>query len=255
VPGYPHFVAEPDLFVVCKNCSAEVSPYVTECPYCGQRVRKRAPKIERDGAPQDTRKRPRAPKLPRLRRDEIPGIAPETTPRLTFVLIAICLAAAVALRVDQLLVFDYGLFGQPDGEWWRLVTSPLLHDNLGYLFVTMLTVGIFGTHLERRFGPVAVVLVFLGAAVAGTALCIAVDAYPAIGANGAALGLLCAWLVDDRRAAARGDERGNDLLGVYVIAAVLALVPFAETDASFVAAAGGAVAGGLFGLVLGLTRR
>ena len=38
-------MTEPDLFVICKSCSAEVSPYVTECPYCGQRVRKRAPKI------------------------------------------------------------------------------------------------------------------------------------------------------------------------------------------------------------------
>src|SRR6202008_4662809 len=39
----------PDLFVVCKKCGAEVSPYITECPYCGTRLRKRAPKIERDG--------------------------------------------------------------------------------------------------------------------------------------------------------------------------------------------------------------
>src|SRR3712207_7517626 len=46
---------------------------------------------------------------------------------------------------------------------------------------------------------------------------------PALGANGAALGLLCAWLVDDRRAAARGDDRGNDLIGVWVIAAAPAL--------------------------------
>ena len=38
----------PDLFVVCKNCGSEVSPYITECPYCGTRLRKRAPKIERD---------------------------------------------------------------------------------------------------------------------------------------------------------------------------------------------------------------
>ena len=48
-------MSEPDLFVVCKNCSAEVSPYVTECPYCGQRVRKRAPKIGPDGDPQTGR--------------------------------------------------------------------------------------------------------------------------------------------------------------------------------------------------------
>ena len=25
-----------DLFVVCKQCGSEVSPYITECPYCGQ---------------------------------------------------------------------------------------------------------------------------------------------------------------------------------------------------------------------------
>jgi rRNA maturation endonuclease Nob1 len=41
--------SSPDLFVVCKNCGSEVSPYITECPYCGTRLRKRAPKIERDG--------------------------------------------------------------------------------------------------------------------------------------------------------------------------------------------------------------
>ncbi|MBA3747770.1 MAG: hypothetical protein H0W96_09830, partial [Solirubrobacterales bacterium] len=43
-------MSQPDLFVVCKNCQAEVSPYITECPYCGTRLRKRAPKIERPDA-------------------------------------------------------------------------------------------------------------------------------------------------------------------------------------------------------------
>jgi len=42
-------VAEVDLNVVCKNCGSEVSPYITECPYCGQRLRKRAPKLRQDG--------------------------------------------------------------------------------------------------------------------------------------------------------------------------------------------------------------
>ena len=42
-------MAAPELSVVCKNCGAEVSPYVTECPYCGTRLRKRAPKLERRG--------------------------------------------------------------------------------------------------------------------------------------------------------------------------------------------------------------
>src|SRR5919206_266047 len=28
----------PELSLVCKSCGAEVSPYITECPYCGARV-------------------------------------------------------------------------------------------------------------------------------------------------------------------------------------------------------------------------
>ena len=51
----------PDLFVVCKSCGREVSPYITECPYCGNRLRKRAPKLERGGTP-------KPPKPPRKRR-------------------------------------------------------------------------------------------------------------------------------------------------------------------------------------------
>ena len=72
-------MSQPDLFVVCKNCGSEVSPYVTECPYCGQRVRKRAPKLERDGHDDAPRtKQRRRPKLSRLRPEEIEGIAPDT---------------------------------------------------------------------------------------------------------------------------------------------------------------------------------
>ncbi|HEV2075173.1 MAG TPA: rhomboid family intramembrane serine protease, partial [Thermoleophilaceae bacterium] len=243
-------MTEPDLFVVCKNCSAEVSPYVTECPYCGQRVRKRAPKIGRDGTPEEPRGRRRA-RLPRLRGDEIPGIAPEGRPYATFAVVAVCLVLGVAVRIDPLLSFDLGLYGPPGDEWWRVALAPLLHGNLGYLFVAMLATGIFGMHLEQRFGPAVVPVLFLAAGVGGAALSAALGAYPALGANGAALGLLAAWLVDDRRASRRGHERGSDLLGTYVIAAVLALVALAEPEASFVAAAGGAVIGALAGLILG----
>ena len=42
-------MAGPELSVVCRNCGSEVSPYVTECPYCGTRIRKRAPRLEREG--------------------------------------------------------------------------------------------------------------------------------------------------------------------------------------------------------------
>jgi membrane associated rhomboid family serine protease len=79
--------------------------------------------------------------------------------------------------------------------------------------------------------------------------------YLVLGANGAALGMLVAWLVEDRLAARRGDDRENDLLGVYVFAAVLLLMPFAVTEASAVAGLVGAAVGALIGLMLPLFAR
>ena len=248
-------MTEPDLFVVCKNCSSEVSPYVTECPYCGQRVRKRAPKIEKEGATEPRGRRSRAPSLPKLRRDEIPGIAVETRPWATIALIAVAGLVTLALRTGEVSPLDLGVFNSSYEEWWRLLVTPFVHQNLGYLFVAMVAVGVFGTHLERRFGSPAPVLIFMGAGLAGAAASVALDVYPALGANGAALGLLCAWLAEDRRAARRGDDRENDLIGVYVIAAALVLLSVADDTASIVAAAAGAAAGSFAGLVLAALRR
>jgi len=81
------------------------------------------------------------------------------------------------------------------------------------------------------------------------------EAFPVYGANGAALGLLCAWLVDDRLAARRADDRDNDLLGVYVIAIMLVLLSLAEEAANIGAAVGGAVMGALLGMMLPLFTR
>lgn len=244
-------MSEPDLFVVCKSCSAEVSPYVTECPYCGQRVRKRAPKIGPDGTPRDRRLRRRAPKLPKLRPDEIPGIAAETTPYATGALVVLALLAAVVTASGAVSYYDLGAVVVPlDGDWWRVAATPFLHDNLGYTFLALVSVAIFGMHLERRFGRPAPVLLFVAAGAGGAALSAAAGMYPAVGANGAALGLLCAWLVEDRTAARRGEDRGNDMLGVYVIAGLLLALSLATEDASILAALGGAAVGTLAGLVL-----
>jgi membrane associated rhomboid family serine protease len=258
-------VSQPDLFVVCKNCGSEVSPYVTECPYCGQRVRKRAPKINRDSGEPTTKRRRRATKLPRLRAEEIAGIAPDTRPYATGALILVCLVGLLLFAADpDLSVLDPGyLFVSQgaDDDIWRWFTTPFLHaDQLGYALVALFAVGLFGTLLERRFGPVVVVLAFILTGAAGSALAAVLEtppllaadvtAWPVMGANGAALGLLCAWLVDDRLARRRGDDRENDLLGVYVIAAVLVLLSLTTEEANIGAAIGGAVAGAVIGLLL-----
>jgi membrane associated rhomboid family serine protease len=256
-------VSQPDLFVVCKNCGSEVSPYVTECPYCGQRVRKRAPKIDRSTGEPETKRRRRARKLPRLRAEEIAGIAPDTRPYATGILILLCVVGVVLYAADPSLDLGYLNVNNPLGgfdEPWRWFVTPFLHaDQLGYAFVALVGVGIFGTLLERRFGPVPIVLVFVLSGAAGAALAATLETPPLLsdasawsvyGANGAALGLLCAWLVDDRLAARRGDDRENDLLGVYIIAAVLVLLSLTTEEANIAAAVGGAIAGSLIGLLL-----
>src|ERR1700678_3277680 len=75
----------PDLFVVCKQCGAEVSPYITECPYCGHRLRRRAPDLPRGGGTGATRRSGRL-HLPRFGRSARSGegsvLAPHRTSRV-----------------------------------------------------------------------------------------------------------------------------------------------------------------------------
>jgi len=246
--------------VVCKNCSAEVSPYVTECPYCGQRVRKRAPKLDKSGRRGERRsRRPSAPKLGRLRRDEIPGIAPDVRPYATGVLLLIALVEMCVLATGHVSPLDLGAIGGPVGnDYWRFVATPFVYPNAspslfanaGYAFVTLAAAGIFGALLERRFGSIVAALTFVLCGAAGAALSTAVEVFPVTGANGVALGLLTAWFVDDQLARRRGDDRENDLLGVGVIAGLLLLMPAADHLASWAAGIGGAATGAIIGAIV-----
>jgi membrane associated rhomboid family serine protease len=248
-------VSQPDLFVVCKNCGSEVSPYVTECPYCGQRVRKRAPKIERgEDEPKRERKR-RTRSLPRMRRGEIPGIRVDSRPYGTITLILVALAASLAWSTKQVTLHDLGAIygGLPlNNEWWRLVAAPFVHDNAGYAFIALVAVGVFGTALERRFNWFVPVAIFLAAGAAGNALVLAVNAGDTWGANGGALGLLAAWAVEWRLT--RNDDE-TDRIGLWVFAAVLFGISAAWPAANIVAAVAGAGVGALAGFALAQRNR
>lgn len=242
-----------DLFVVCKTCGSEVSPYITECPYCGSRLRKRAPKLDKEGQPRERRRR-RAPRpaLSPLKPGEMPGIRLEQRPWATLGLVVAALLTSLAVQTTWVDTVDLAVFGTPDGEWWRLLTASFVYVNTGYALVGLLSVGLFGWLIERRHGHWAPVLVFVAAGAAGMGLAAALETFPvAAGGNAGALGLLCAWAVPDLLARRRGVETDSDLLGVAVIAAVVACIPFAADEASWVAGAGGAAAGLVLGLLLG----
>jgi membrane associated rhomboid family serine protease len=246
----------PDLFVICKSCGSEVSPYITECPYCGNRLRKRAPKLDRDQrvAERKARRRRQAPPLlTRLKRDEIPGIRGERRPYATGLLVLAGLIGCLLWRTSLGAEAKLAVIGAPGSEWWRLFTAAFTYDNVGYAIITLGTIGLFGWLLERRHGPVPVLALFLIGGVGGLAATIAVDPNAVeLGAPGAALAMVCAWATPDLLTLRAGGDVEGDLIGAAAIALAVALMPLAVVDASWVSDGVGLVAGFAIGLPLRL---
>jgi len=250
-------MSETELSVICKNCGSEVSPYVTECPYCGTRLRKRAPKLERrDGALEAQRPRRRWSRSRRRTKSAAPaGFRPYAT-------LAVVLGSAALLLIQKASgeeIFSFGGVVTPfHDEWWRFFTAPFAYVNVGYLFVVALGLAIFATGVERRLGsiPTAVLLVACGAlgVLAGTTVANAQDSIAVIaGGNGMALGAVAAWFTI-RRAEARGAiAEEYDMVGVAVAAAVLIALPLFVETADLVAGLTGGVVGALAGLVATVT--
>ena len=252
-------MSETELSVICKNCGSEVSPYVTECPYCGARLRKRAPKLERrgDGLEPKPRRRPSGGLL----RIKLPSRA--AGPHRPYATLAAILGSAVLLLVGvasgSSLIAIGGLTEPLGGEWWRYLTAPFAYVDVGYLFVVAVALAIFGIGVERRLGsfPTALLLLASGSlgmlAAAGIAD-VEGEIIVIAGGNGMALGALAAWFAL-RRAEARGAvDQDYDPVGVAVAAAVLLALPIFESTADVFAGLAGGVVGGLAGLAAAALR-
>jgi membrane associated rhomboid family serine protease len=256
-----------DLFVVCKHCGSEVSPYVTECPYCGQRLRRRAPKLPRENTPARAPRRlfgrrssgslspetsrPRTRPSVRERSARWPrALAVGTRPNVTIAVVAASSVMWVLLRAGFVNPNKVVVAGPLHGDWWKLLSSQFAYINGLYAFITLLVIAIFGWLLERRIGSLYVLALLLGAGVAGALAALAVYPFPLVlGGNAAALALLAAWAAPDLRAARAGDYYEGDLLGAGALAALLLAIPFAvRFEANWLAG----VTGGVLGLIVGL---
>ncbi len=259
----------PELSVVCKSCGSEVSPYVTECPYCGARLRKRAPKLQRRGEGLEARK-PR-----RRRRLSFGRPRVEALGRRPYATIAVILASAGVLLVQRATgdsLYELGGIAAPVGsDWWRFLTAPFVYADIGYLFVVALALVLFAPGLERRLGSVATLLLLVACGALGMVAADAIDPvhgavtqglhiqsrllgdlpfpipYGVSGGNGIALGALGAWLAIRYSEARNAIDQDFDWIGVAVCAAVLLLLPAVEDAASVWAG----IAGGLVGLLAG----
>ena len=239
----------PDLYLVCKSCGAEVSPYITECPYCGQRIQKRAPKLDRGGVSRSAKRTRSRPQLPRLKPNEIPGIRADRRPWAVWGIVLASVLVTIGQNSGLLdpLNFYYGVGA--DDPWRAFTTLFTYYGATGYEVVAVGAIGLFGWLLERRHGGLIMLFVFFATGAGGAYVAVQLNGDGSVlGANGAALGLLAAWSVRDLLGRRQGREDESDMLGVLAIAVLLVLLPLASTDASGVAG----LVGGAIGLLLGL---
>jgi membrane associated rhomboid family serine protease len=253
-------MSETELSVVCKNCGSEVSPYVTECPYCGARLRKRAPKLERRGGGLEAKVgRARATRILRrgLRRHSAAGAwRPYATG-------AAILGPAVLLLLQKASGDPLTTFGAVvvpfQGELWRVLTAPFVYADVGYLFVVSVALVLFSTGVERRLGSIATAVLLvacgsLGALAASGFASAQGDTVMIAGGNGMALGAVAAWFALRRSEAHHAIDQDYDPIGVAVAAAVLLALPIFESTADVFAGLVGGAVGGLAGLAASTLR-
>jgi membrane associated rhomboid family serine protease len=151
-----------------------------------------------------------------------------------------------AISLSQIIVF-----GHVGTQWWRVLSAPSVYDNTGYAFVALSVIGLYGTLLERRHGPVLLIALYLLGGAGGAALAAQFSPHHiALGGNGVALAMLTAWAMHDLVALRGRREIDGDLLGTAVLAAVVLLMPIAAPEANWICAGAGIAAGVVVGYPL-----
>ena len=235
---------------------------MTECPYCGTRIRKRAPKLELRGdeiTPRESRRARR--RFARAQRAESLAERPYAT---IVAILGPALLLIFRTASPHFTIFNLGaVVGPVGGEWWRYLTAPWVYPDVSYLFVCAVAIAIFGIAVESRLGtiPTAVLVVaggslgMLAADGIETAFASHHDVLLAAGGNGVALGLLSAWAVLRAAEVRANPDEDVEVIGAAVAAAVLIMLPLVEDYANVFAGLAGALVGAACGLVAVLARR
>jgi rhomboid protease GluP len=138
-----------------------------------------------------------------------------------------------------------------DGDWWRLLTALFVHFGFLHLVFNMAALGVFGPLVERLYGSVNYLLIYVLAGVSGSLAGVAW--HPDVnsgGASGAIVGVLGALLAAQWRT---GDSFPSDLLrpirhATLVFLGWVVYVSFTHTGVDYAAHLGGFASGFLLGL-------
>ena len=185
-------------------------------------------------------------------------------PRVTYVLMALCVIAFLAsgqfgvdtqgTRVfsDLALVgqgiYEGSVIGVAEGQYWRLITGGFLHGGLLHIAFNMYLLYMLGQMLEPAMGSVRFALLYFASLLAGSAGALLLDPNVfTVGASGAVFGLMAATFLEMR---ARGmDPMAGGILGSIGGLILLNLVfTFVLSNISVGGHIGGLVGGALVAL-------
>lgn len=188
--------------VSCSNCERPICPdCMTPTP-----VGMRCPECSRDTTKVKT----------------IQSVSRGSEPRVTYVLIALCVIAFLASGrfgvadgggsrlFDDLALLGQGSFdgiklvGVAEGEYWRLISGGFLHGGFLHIAFNMYLLFILGQMLESALGSVRFTLLYFASLLAGSAGALLVTPNAlTVGASGAVFGLMGATFLEMR---ARGAD-------------------------------------------------
>lgn len=173
-------------------------------------------------------------------------------PRLvTKILLGINAALFLTVQVvGDRLIEDLLLFGRAttepfgpvegvaEGQWYRLITSAFLHQEIWHIAMNMLGLWFLGPPLEAALGRARFLALYLLAALGGSALTylVAVPGQASLGASGAIFGLFGATAVLMRR-------MRYDMRPILVLLAINLVFTFTWANIAWEAHIGGLVVG------------
>jgi membrane associated rhomboid family serine protease len=180
-----------------------------------------------------------------------------TRPRVTFALIALNVLVFLSEKGELTIsgagvygsVVDHGFLSRAtvgaEHEYWRLVTSGFLHENLLHIGFNMYLLYLLGMMLEPALGSVKFAAIYFTSLLAGSFGALFATGSPSLGASGAVFGLMGAAVIELR--ARRMSVMESGIGGLIIINLILS---FTIANISVGAHIGGLVGGALAGLAI-----
>jgi rhomboid protease GluP len=150
------------------------------------------------------------------------------------------LPVCYGLKVNELIL---------DGQFWRLISPILLHASLLHIGFNMYALYVLGPELERFFGHLPFLALYLLSGFAGVVLSFLLTQSPSLGASTSVFGLLAAQGVFVYRNQALFGRRAQAMLRSIIQIAVINLLIGLTPGIDNWGHVGGLLGGGLFSLI------